>query len=62
LFTRYCYECLEAADQQDVINHIATYVMALITRLELVKAKRNKAERDSDNHLLDKDTPLVLPA
>jgi hypothetical protein len=28
-----CYECLETTDQQDVINHIATYVMALITQL-----------------------------
>ncbi len=25
-----CYECLEIADQQDVINHIATYAMVLI--------------------------------
>jgi hypothetical protein len=54
-FTRDCYERLEAADQQDVINHIATYTMALIARLQSVKA-----ERDGDNCTLDKDAPLVL--
>ncbi len=32
-FARECYERLETADQQDVINHIATYVMALIAQL-----------------------------
>ncbi len=32
-FARDCYECLEATDQQDVINHITTYTMALIIRL-----------------------------
>jgi hypothetical protein len=28
-FTCDCYERLEAADQQNVINHIATYAIAL---------------------------------
>ncbi len=32
-FARDCYECLEVADQQDVINHIATYAMVLIAGL-----------------------------
>ncbi len=32
-FARDCDERLEIVDQQDVINHIATYVMALITGL-----------------------------
>ncbi len=32
-FMRDCYERLEAADQQDVINHIAMYVMVLIAGL-----------------------------
>jgi hypothetical protein len=32
-FTRDCYERLETADQQDVINHITTYAMALIVGL-----------------------------
>ncbi len=56
-FARDYYEHLEAADQQDVINRIATYVMALIVGLQLVKA-----ERDDDNHALDKDAQLVLLA
>jgi len=56
-FARDYYERLEAADQQDMINHIATYVMALIIGLHSVKA-----ERDDDNHALDKDALLVLPA
>jgi hypothetical protein len=33
LFVRDCYERLETANQQDVINHIATYAMALIAGL-----------------------------
>jgi hypothetical protein len=57
LFVRDCYKRLEAADQQDMINHIATYVMALIVGLQSVKAKR-----DGDNRALDKDTLPVLPA
>ncbi len=56
-FARDCYERLEAANHQDVINHIATNVMALIARLQSVKA-----ERDGDNRALDKDAPLVLLA
>jgi hypothetical protein len=32
-FTCDCYERLEVVDQQDVINQIATYVMALIAGL-----------------------------
>jgi hypothetical protein len=54
---RDCYKPFEAANQQDMINHIATYAMALIARLQLVMAKR-----DGDNHALDKDAPPVLPA
>ncbi len=56
-FMRDYYEHLEVADQQNVINHIATYAMALIAGLQLVKA-----ERDGDNRVLDKDAPPVLPA
>jgi hypothetical protein len=33
LFVRDCYERLEVADQQDVINHIAMCAMALIAGL-----------------------------
>jgi len=55
-FVHDCYEHLEAADQQDVINHIATYAMALIVGLQSVKV-----EQDNDNRALDKDAPLVLP-
>jgi hypothetical protein len=55
LFARDCYKRLEATDQQDVSNHIATYVMALITGLQSVKA-----ERDDNNCALDKDAVLVL--
>jgi hypothetical protein len=57
LFARDCYERLEVANQQDMINHIAMYAMALIAGLQSVKA-----ERDGDNRALDKDTPPVLPA
>ncbi len=55
-FTRDCYERFEAADQQNVINHIATYAMALIVGLQSVKV-----EQDGDNRALDKDAPPVLP-
>jgi hypothetical protein len=34
-----CYERLEAADQQDMINHIATYAMVLVASLQSVKAE-----------------------
>ncbi|CAK9882418.1 unnamed protein product [Sphagnum jensenii] len=54
-FTRDCYERLEAANQQDMINHIATYAMVLIVELQSVKV-----ERDNDNCVLDKDTSPVL--
>ncbi|CAM6064809.1 unnamed protein product [Sphagnum tenellum] len=54
-FARDCYKCLEAADQQDVINHIATYAMALIVGLHSVKA-----ERDGNNRVLDKYALPVL--
>jgi hypothetical protein len=57
LFARDCYERLEIAYQQDVINHIATYVMALIAGLQLVKV-----EQDGENRVLDKDALPVLPA
>jgi hypothetical protein len=40
-----------------VINHIATYAMVLIAKLQSVKAKW-----DGDNHALDKDVPPVLPS
>jgi len=56
-FAHDCYECLEATNQQNVINHIATYAMALIAGLQLVKA-----ERDGDNCTLDKDALPVLLA
>jgi hypothetical protein len=52
-----CYECLEAVDQQDVFNHIATYTMVLVAGLQLVKV-----ERDDNNRTLDKDAPPVLLA
>jgi hypothetical protein len=55
-FASDCYECLEAADQQNVINHIAMYAMALVARLQSVRA-----EHDNDNRALDKDALPVLP-
>jgi len=33
LFAHDCYERLETVNQQDVVNHIATYAMALIAGL-----------------------------
>jgi hypothetical protein len=56
-FSHDCYERLEEGDQQDVIKHIAMYVMALVAGLQSVKA-----ERDSDNRASERDVPLVLPA
>jgi hypothetical protein len=56
-FAHDCYERLEGADRQDVINHIATYAMVLIVGLQSVKA-----ERDGNNRALDKDALPVLPA
>jgi len=55
LFTRDCYERLETTDQQDVINRITMYAMALIAGLQSVMA-----ERDSANRALDKDALPVL--
>ncbi|CAK9236631.1 unnamed protein product [Sphagnum troendelagicum] len=52
-----CYERLEETDQQDVINHITTYMMVLIAGLQLVKV-----EWDGDNRALDKDASPVLLA
>ncbi|CAK9258550.1 unnamed protein product [Sphagnum jensenii] len=56
-FARDCYESLEAADQQIVINHIATYAIALVAGLQAVKA-----ERDGNNRASNKDASPVLPA
>ncbi|CAK9223747.1 unnamed protein product [Sphagnum troendelagicum] len=56
-FTRDCYESLEAADQQTVINHIATYAIALVAGLQAVKA-----ERDGNNRASNKDASSVLLA
>jgi hypothetical protein len=56
-FARNCYERLEVANQQDVINHIATYAMALVVGLQSVKAERNNNNRTSE-----KDTPPILPS
>ncbi|CAK9867350.1 unnamed protein product [Sphagnum jensenii] len=44
-FSRDCYKRLEEGDQQDVIKHIAMYMMALVAGLQSVKV-----ERDSNNH------------
>jgi hypothetical protein len=54
-FARDYYERLEAANQQDVINHIAMYAMALIVGLQSVQV-----EWDNDNRALDKDAPPML--
>jgi len=56
-FSRDCYERLEVGDQQDVIKHIAMYVMALVVGLQSVKV-----ERDSDNRASERNVPLVLLA
>jgi hypothetical protein len=56
-FTRDYYKPLEATNQQDMINHIAMYAMALIAGLQSVKA-----EQDGNNRALDKDAPPVLLA
>ncbi len=53
---RNCYERLEVNNQQDVINHIATYAIALVVGLKSIKA-----ERDGDNRVSEKDAPPVLP-
>jgi hypothetical protein len=49
--------CLEAVNQQDVVNHITKYVLVWFIGLQSVKA-----ERDIANCASKKDAPPVMPA
>lgn len=51
-----CYRHLEADDQQDVVDHITKYTIALVTNLQSVKA-----ERDGVNCAAEKDAPPLMP-
>ncbi|CAK9863189.1 unnamed protein product [Sphagnum jensenii] len=55
-FPRNCYWHLEADDQQDVVDHIAKYAIALVTSLQSVKAGW-----DNTNYATEKDAPLMMP-
>jgi hypothetical protein len=50
----YCH--LETTDQQDVVNHITKYVLALLTGLHSVKA-----EQDGANCVSEKDASPMMP-
>jgi hypothetical protein len=54
-FLGYCYHRLEAIDQQNVVNHITKYVLALLISLQFVTV-----ELDGANCASEKDAPPVM--
>jgi hypothetical protein len=55
-FPRDCYRHLEGDDQQDVVNHIAKYAIALVMGLQFVKTKQDDA-----NCATEKAALTVMP-